>query len=239
MFSDSLLSFIKKFFTQNYGIVIKPTEEVPNATVEVVLDRKIKDGLSFITVSVIGSLAPRISMKYCDSVSEFFLKIFNARSFKIISKLEEGETETTKTFSLTRTNLVGGNVRISWNSMGVTGLTNAEKLAMPIDSPVGTQVRITDSFIMGGDAINGLWIPTGTSNGKPVYSSVTPSDSSLYWDTIRWVLDAGVEGGLIEAIAGAEEFPWLASWSSITLQENPIQELQSQPPSVEANWLTI
>lgn len=239
MFSDSLLSFIKKLFIQNFGITIHPPEAVPNATVEISMDRKIQDGLSFITISVIGFLTPIQSIKYCDSVSEFFLKIFNARSFKIISKLEDDETESTKSFSLTRTNLVGGNIRITWNSLGVLGLTNAEKLELPIDTPVGTQVRVMDGFILSGAGPNGLWVQDGTMNGRPTYASAEPSGSIFYWDMVRWVLTVENDGGITQAADGSEEYPWLASWSSINLQEHPIQELQSQPPSDEANWLIV
>ena len=114
----------------------------------------------------------------------------------------------------------------------VQSLTNADKLLLPANTPVGTRVDVTDGFYLSGfgDVTDGYWYQEGTLNGKPFYRKHgLINDSSVAYDSGRWFIYAGDDGGSVEnAASGNEASPWLASWPT-ALFINPAPQILVAP----------
>lgn len=129
----------------------------------------------------------------------------------------------------------------------VLSLTDAERLNLPLSTPVGQRVSVTDSFqLSGGTTVDGFYPPTGTTNGRPYYNlsgsgSTSDALSSVYWDTVGWnILDSN--GDAIFYAAEDVEFPWLVSvWVGTpplpTLTNPVLQELQAPSSVLSAGFV--
>lgn len=130
------------------------------------------------------------------------------------------------------------------SSSPVTPVTNAQKLSLPVATPVGTQVSVTDSFTIEGcgtPVCDGFYYPIGTMSGRPQYQQLGGTvDQQVFWDGAQW----NIQGLALELeFTGAEDvaFPWLVgTWteSSGTLPvpiTNPVmQQLAAPSASVTA-----
>lgn len=111
-------------------------------------------------------------------------------------------------------------------------------LSLPSDTPVGTQVNVTDAFqfsgAVGGSA--GFYYPYGTDSGKVKYQLAggLPDQDRTQWDSaeVAWLV---VNNGELHFFSTDDvEFPWLvttwqaSSGSGTPTTINPVlQELQT------------
>lgn len=118
----------------------------------------------------------------------------------------------------------------------VLSLLNVQKLSLPANTPVGTQVSVTDGFVISGsiDASdgsdpNGLYVASGSSNGKTKYIQAV-GIHYVEWQGSLWILfnpNTEVDAESSEHVAE----PWLvASWDNFgitppTLTHPAIQQL--------------
>lgn len=119
-------------------------------------------------------------------------------------------------------------------------LTNTQKLSLSPSTPVGTQVSVSDGFVVSGVNTGPLDFPPNglfaslnvTVNGKPSYEAKFPTDNAttLHYfffystDQVAWIFsDAATEGlgDEIAAVTGNENFPWLATWTDQGFDGNP------------------
>lgn len=70
--------------------------------------------------------------------------------------------------------------------------------------------------------VNGNWIEDGTNLGKPLFRYENDSNGELYYDGTRWHLDLAPMVN-IQATLGNEAYPWLATWSGVTVVEGTIE----------------
>jgi len=73
--------------------------------------------------------------------------------------------------------------------------------------------------------VNGNWVEGATVNGKPSFSL---SGNNLYYNGSEWEFDFPPPSG-IQATAGNEAYPWLATWSGVTVVEGTIENYCSEP----------
>lgn len=116
---------------------------------------------------------------------------------------------------------------------GPMALLNLQKLSLPANTAVGTQVAVTDGFVVSGDpspsaagvVTDGFYSPTGNSfGGKAVYYRAPGllgdfTNNFFVYASNHWILtdtqdDQGDIGG--EAGVGNEANPWQADWSGVT-----------------------
>jgi hypothetical protein len=127
------------------------------------------------------------------------------------------------------------NVRAAAGAV-IQTLTNAQKLSLPANTAVGTQVKVSDGFVVSGSdatsfVLTGFWFQTGTQSGKPTYGKVGQDSafSSAYYELgSNWWLDNENSVGAINAASGSEDYPWLADWSvsgDIVLTYPAVQQL--------------
>ena len=98
-------------------------------------------------------------------------------------------------------------------------MTYAQRLALDINTPPGTQVTLTDCFVVSeaGDVnSNGFWFPDGTNEGKQSYRKPESYDGEI--DYVRWrqVTDMGLGWVIAPFNSGYSyysledvQFPWL------------------------------
>ncbi len=124
---------------------------------------------------------------------------------------------------------------------GALEVTNVEKLSLPIDTAVGTQVSVSDGFYVTGfgDARDGFYFPYGDAEVTHTYVKGLPfagdgTDIRSYLDTEdtgKWVI--GSDGlGYTFADAALGTYPWEATYTGLTLTHPAIQELAA-PSSVQ------
>ncbi len=116
-------------------------------------------------------------------------------------------------------------------SIEVQSLTNAEKLSLPANTPVGTQVQVTDGFVVSGvGAANGFYRANGQSNGKDFYQRVpiTRQDGQTYtfeWDgDTTWYFN-DPDGGSVDTSTDDVAQPWQATFSTASTQHPGHQQL--------------
>lgn len=102
------------------------------------------------------------------------------------------------------------------------GITNVQKLSLSPDSPVGTQVSVSDGFYVSGTdypiaSILGFFAPTGaTVNDRPEYANKERTYYSVFNST--WILSEGqasdpVGNGQDVFIGDNGTNPWDCIWS--------------------------
>lgn len=123
----------------------------------------------------------------------------------------------------------------------VLSLLNVQKLSLPLNTPLATQVAVSDGFYVSGagtPVYDGAWFPNGdTSFGAPVYQRADG------FALIRKVDDLGP---LVWSMSGDHyssnetDFPWQANWSGdgITLTHPAIQKLNTPNITIVAAYVS-
>lgn len=109
-------------------------------------------------------------------------------------------------------------------------MLNAQKLGLAANTPVETQVQVTDGFVVSGATIPGgnrFYFANGSFDSHTLYTQVGWTDGDddwkVYWDTDHWVVGTANDASDVASPGGAE--PWLATWSAPTLTHPAVQQL--------------
>lgn len=70
--------------------------------------------------------------------------------------------------------------------------------------------------------LNGNWIEDGTNLGKPLFRYETDPNGELFYNGTNWQVQLAPFID-IDATAGNEAYPWLATWSGVTIVEGTIE----------------
>lgn len=95
-----------------------------------------------------------------------------------------------------------------------------------IDEPCGETVALTCStmtasaYVEDGHPVTGAYHPDGTVNGKTKYTK--DGTHYLFYNGTAWELEK--QGANETATAGNQNFPWLATWPTITVTQANIGE---------------
>lgn len=128
-------------------------------------------------------------------------------------------------------------------------LTNAQKLSLPANTPVGTRVQVTDGFVvLSFFDENGFYAPFDVVNGKTRWKWVEgPDEYGTDWfftyDGAQWTYAAG-EDTQDWFDPGNEDNPWSAYRNEHLqgdgyLTHPAVQQLTVADPSDESHWEVV
>jgi hypothetical protein len=106
----------------------------------------------------------------------------------------------------------------------IQSLTNAQKLSLSPSTSVGTQVSVTDGFVVSGAGadVNYFWFKNGTNNSKPVYTTV--NGGVLQWANLldHWEWYDTTISDVNYVSYDAVAFPWLVTTWSVDVGPTPV-----------------
>lgn len=118
---------------------------------------------------------------------------------------------------------------------GPLSVLNVEKLSLPANTAVGTQVQVTDGlYISGAGTSNGLYIENGSVASRPQYTLSGGILAAVSWSGAQWVILS--EDELNQYVSDDDvAFPWLVTtWATDegslplpTLTHPAVQQLAS------------
>lgn len=141
----------------------------------------------------------------------------------------------------------GAFLKFASSAPAIQSLTNVQKLSLPANTPVGTQVSVSDGFVVSGAGVGANGLPLDdfyaplqgvTFGGKQVYRAKTLASAGgltnhVIYTGASWLFsdtpdDTGDYGQI--AAEGNEDYPWQANWSVATptvptLTHPAVQEL--------------
>jgi len=94
-----------------------------------------------------------------------------------------------------------------------------------VDLNIDCSTYLNMAIVSNNVDVNGNWIEGATVNGKPSFSLL---GNNLYYNGSEWEFDYPPPSG-IQATAGNESYPWLATWSGVTVVEGTIENYCSEP----------
>jgi hypothetical protein len=113
--------------------------------------------------------------------------------------------------------LGGGDIRVTFDNNLIAETST--------DLNIDCSTYLNMAILSDNADVNGNWLESGTNLGKPRFVYELDLGAELYYDGTQWQIDLPPPAGItILATAGNEAYPWLATWSGVTVVEGTIED---------------
>jgi len=97
-----------------------------------------------------------------------------------------------------------------------------------VDLNIDCTTYLNMAILSDNADVNGNWLESGTNLGKPRFVYEDDNSFALLYNGTQWEVDAPPFISIL-ATAGNEAYPWLATWSGVTVKIGTIEEYCSNP----------